>query len=70
MAIIPRPTRSIAFKIFPIPKYLKITNKVKQTEIIRPRLEFAKSRENINIENKNKLIKKINTKIDSLGSVK
>lgn len=70
MAIIPRPARSTAFKIFPTPKYLKITNKVKQTEIIKPRLEFAKSRENINIENKNKLRKKINTKIDSLGSVK
>ena len=41
-AIIPSPIKSIAFKMFPIPKNLKITKNVIQIEIIKPRLELAK----------------------------
>ncbi|MEK7169060.1 MAG: hypothetical protein AAB778_03545 [Patescibacteria group bacterium] len=59
MAIIPIPAIKTAFKIFPIPKYLKIIKSVIQKEIIKPRLELAKIKEKIKNERVNINMKNI-----------
>jgi len=40
--VIKRPSNKSKFRIFPIPKYLRIKKRVKKTEIDKPRLESAK----------------------------
>lgn len=69
-AIIPSPARSIAFKILPIPKYLKIAKTVTQADIINPRFEFAKINEKMKNKNVNKFAKKRKINNEDLGSVK
>lgn len=69
-AIIPSPARSIAFKIFPIPKYLKITKNVTQIDIINPRFEPAKINEKTKKRNVNKFIKNRKINKEDFGSVK
>lgn len=69
-AIIPSPAIKIAFKIFPIPRYRKITNKVKQIETIKPLFELTKRIENKKKKNAKRFKKNRKINIDEFGSVK
>ncbi len=69
-AIIPSPAIKIAFKIFPIPKYLKIAKSDMQIAIIRPLFELAKSIENKKKDKANKFMKNKSINVDEFGSVK
>jgi hypothetical protein len=52
-AVIQTPIRRKKFKIFPSPKYLKITNMVKPVAVINPLLELIKIIENVKNREKN-----------------
>jgi hypothetical protein len=69
-AIIPSPARSTAFRIFPMPKYLKIAKRDKQVAIINPLLELAKRIENKKKKSEKRFMKNKKTKVDDFGSVK
>ncbi len=69
-AIIPRPARSTAFNIFPIPKYLKIAKRDKQVEIISPLFELANRIENKKKNKAKRFRKNRKINIDEFGSVK
>lgn len=56
--------------MLPTPKNLKIIKIVKQVEINNPFFELLKIKENIKNKNNNRITKKINIKIEDLGSTK